>query len=290
MSLWRVDEGIEACAAACAAAPANTELFSGFLFYSHFASNPDPHALLARHARYGELLAGAVTPTYRGRHRGTPDPERRLRVGYVSRNFSRHSVGYFIEPVIEHHDRRRFEVYCYHTHPGIRRHMTERVKRLADAWRHMPDVDPDALAACIHARRDRRARRSRRPHRVNRLPAFAREPAPLQLTWLAYPTRPACASIAYRITDAIADAPGPADSLHTEKLLRVEPPFLCYRPPPMRRGIVPRPASAPVVFGSFNFLAKLNEPLVALWCRVLAAVPGSRLVLKASDLRHERHG
>jgi protein O-GlcNAc transferase len=285
MSLWRVDECIDACAALSAAAPANSEIFSGLLFYSHFTAKPDARELLDRHLRYGERLTAAIAPMYRGRHRGTPDPDRRLRVGYVSRNFSRHSVGYFIEPVIEHHDRERFDVYCYYTHP-LTDDTTERIKRSAGAWRHLPDVDPDALAACIHHDGVDVLVDLAGHTEFNRLPAFAREPAPLQLTWLAYPDTTGVRSIAYRITDEIADPPGPTDALHTEKLLRVAPPFVCYRPATDAPTISTRPENAPVVFGSFNFLPKLNEPLIALWCRVLSRVPGSRLVLKAGDLQH----
>jgi predicted O-linked N-acetylglucosamine transferase (SPINDLY family) len=285
-SMWRMEECIAACLDALAAAPANTELFSALLLYSHYAAKPDPQELFERHLRYGELLGRTIAPIYRARRRNAPDPERRLRVGYVSRNLSRHSVGYFVEPMIEHHDRTRFDVYCYYTH-ALADDVTERFARAASVWRHLPDVDPDALAARIEEDGIDVLVDLGGHTKLNRLTAFAREPAPVQLTWLGYPDTTGVRSIAYRITDEIADPPGRADELHSEKLLRLAPPFICYRPAPDSPPVSAREAAAEVVFGSFNILAKVNDPLIELWCCVLAAVPRSRLVLKSAALGNE---
>jgi predicted O-linked N-acetylglucosamine transferase (SPINDLY family) len=232
--------------------------------------------------RYGELVRRTVPASYRGRWRNARDPERRLRVGYVSRNLSRHSVGYFVEPVIEHHDRRRYDVYCYYTH-ALSDDVTARLARAATVWRHLPGIAHDALAAIVEEDAIDVLVDLGGHTKMNSLPAFAREPAPVQITWLGYPDTTGLSSIAYRVTDDVADPPGAADALHTEQLLRLAAPFLCYRPPRDAPEVAPR-HSAEVVFGSFNTLVKVNDPLVALWSRVLAAVPRSRLVLKSALL------
>lgn len=285
MSLWRVEEAIAACGEALAAAPANAELFSAYLLHSHYAATIDAQELFARHVRFGALLERTVAPTYRGRWHTAPDPERRLRVGYVSRNLSQHSVGYFVEPVIEHHDRKRFEVYCYYTHP-LSDDVTASIAAKADVWRHLPDVDAGALAARIFDDRIDVLIDLGGHTKSNRLAAFAREPAPIQMTWLGYPDTTGVRSIRYRITDAIADPRGAADERHTETLLRLEPPFLCYRPPDDAPAVTVRDAGQPLVFGSFNVPAKLTDAQIAVWCRVLAALPDSRLVLKGQVLQN----
>jgi len=119
----------------------------------------------------------------------------------------------------------------------------------------------------------------------NRLTAFARRPAPTQLTWLGYPNTTGLTAMDYRITDAYAD-PDSADRWHSEKLLRLPGPFSCYRPPEESPPVAASPCSANgfITFGSFNHVAKLNEPLIHLWAAVLKAVPESRLLLRSRSL------
>lgn len=282
--VWRVEESLEHFTQAVQLPPHYPEILSNYLLWQHLAARPQPQALSALHRRYGAAMSASVTPRYEARHRGTPDPERRLRIGYVSRNFLRHSVAFFIEPVIAQHDRRRYEVYCYYTHQVIDE-TTQRIERLADVWRHVEGDDDDALAAKINDDAIDILVDLGGHTKLNRLGVFARKPAPVQMTWIGYPDTTGLAAIDYRITDAIAD-PGPeADALHTERLLRLDAPFLAYQPPLDSPAVTPREGEA-VTFGSFNMLAKLNDPTVALWARILDAVPDSRLVLKSSALKH----
>ncbi len=120
----------------------------------------------------------------------------------------------------------------------------------------------------------------------NSLPVFARKPAPVQVTWLGYPNTTGLKTIDYRLTDAVADPEGEADRLHSEKLIRLEHGFLCYQP----AASAPQVATLPclqhgyITFGSFNNLTKVTPEVVKAWTRILLAVPGSRLLLKAKQL------
>ena len=281
---WRIEESIPAFAQARAAAPRNTEVFSGLLLYSHYAARPDPRALFDLHREYGRMVSELV-PSSGGRHDNIPDAERVLRIGYVSRNFSQHSVGYFIEPVLAGHDRGRYSIYCYYTHPHGDE-TTERIARLADVWRHAPAEDAAALAARIREDRIDILVDLAGHTKLNHLLTFAHRPAPVQVTWLGYPDTTGLAAIDYRITDVIADPAPLADSRCTERLLRLEPPFLCYRPPEDSPPVAPRQAGGPVVFGCCNALHKVNAPSIALWAQILEAVPGSRLLLKSRLLQN----
>ena len=283
-ALWRGDESFDALSEAQARVPHAPEVFSDYLLWSHLTAEPDPATVFERHARFGRMMASRVPPLYAGRHRNAPDPGRRLRVGYVSRNFLRHSVAFFAEPVIAGHDRTRFEVYGYHTHSVVDE-TTQRIASRVDAWRHVGVEDDETLARRIfddgidilvdlggHTKR-------------NRLGVFARRPAPVQITWLGYPDTTGVAGIDYRITDEIADPAPEADARHTERLLRLPAPFLCYAPPADSPAVALR-GPGPVVFGSFNMLAKVNDATVGLWSRVLCEVPDSRMVLKSAALAH----
>lgn len=282
--VWRIEESLEHYSLALELPPQHQENFSNYLLVRHLAQRCDPQALYALHRHYGELMSAAVPARYAGRHRGTPDPGRRLKIGYVSRNFLRHSVSFFIEPVIAQHDRSRFEVHCYYTHEVVDE-TTQRIAHLADSWRHVHGEDDDALAARIHDDGIDILVDLGGHTKLNRLGVFAQKPAPVQMTWIGYPDTTGLPAMDYRITDAIADPAPQAEALHTERLLRLDAPFLCYQPPLDSPAVAAR-EGGPVTFGSFNMLAKLNDPVVELWGRILAAVPDSRLVLKSGALKH----
>lgn len=284
-TLWRIEECIAAVDSALQLAPQDSELFSGTLLYHHYAEYPDARALFELHRRYARMVAEKgqfrrVEPYPHAR-----DPERRLRIGYVSRNFSRHSVGYFIEPVIARHDRSRYAIYCYYTNPDADE-TTHRIARNAEVWRHVTAGGDDAFARLIEEDGIDILIDLGGHTEFNRLGVFARKPAPVQITWLGYPDTTGLSTIDYRITDAIADPFPESDDRHTERLLRLAPCFVCYQPPQDSPAVAIRGAQERIVFGCFNMHYKVNERTIEMWARILHAVPDSRLVLKSMSLEH----
>jgi protein O-GlcNAc transferase len=231
----------------------------------------------AAHRAYGERFssrAGGPVAT-------DANPDRRLRIGYLSGDFSQHAVANFIWPVIRAHDRERFEIVCYYNGPTEDR-ATALFSGIADRWRHISGLGTDELVARIQADAidiliDLSAHSAH-----NRLDVFARRAAPVQMTWMGYAASTGLRTIDWRITDATLDPPGNSEAFHSEGLARIEFPYsLCFEPSP----VCPDPAPPPVMragritFASFNNSAKLNRKTTALWARVLEAVPGSRLLL-----------
>lgn len=219
------------------------------------------------------------------RHDNAPYPDRVLRVGYVSADFRRHSVAYFIEPVIAAHDRRNVEVVCYAdvVAPDA---VTRRIRAMADLWRDVRGFTDIALAELV--RRDRiDILVDLGGHTMeSRLRAFAYKPAPVQVAYLGYPGTTGMAQMDARIVDAWTDPEGTPDAMHTEKLVRLPNGFLCYRPSDTASAIAPPPSikNGFVTFGSFNNLSKVTDETIVAWAAVLKAVPGSRLLLKAKAL------
>lgn len=214
--------------------------------------------------------------------------DRKLRIGYVSGDFRSHSVAYFLLPLLEAHDRDRFEVICYSSN-ARRDDVTERFERLADDWVKIRGTPDDRVAE--------RIRRDEIDILVdlsghtndNRLMVFARKPAPVQVSWLGYPNTTGLRAMDYRITDELADPAGDGDCLYTEKLIRLPGGFICYQRD-VHSPAAPAPADAsgrPLTFGSFNTLGKVTAGVVDTWAELLNAIPGSRLVLKAQALAGE---
>ena len=280
--LWAMDEAVAMYERAHRLAPASGTIFSALLFHRHYLSPVDTRDLYDAHRRYGTLMREPVASPGNG-YTQVPDRERRLRIGYLSPNFSRHSVGYFIEPVIRCHDRKRYEVLCYYSHPQAD-DATGRMRALADGWRDIAGIADDAVERMIRDDKIDILFDLAGHTKGNRLGVFARRPAPVQVTWLGYPDTTGHDAVAYRVTDGIADPAPAADQLHSESLLRIDDCFLCYQPPADAPAVSPRAPAAAIVFSSFNNIAKLNEETLRMWGKILAAVPGSRLALKASTL------
>ena len=225
-------------------------------------------------------------------HRNTALPERRLRIGFISPDFTSHAVMYFAEPVLTRLSRQSHEIFGYFTYAagdGV----TQRVKGLVDRFRYVPDGDAKKTAQIIQEDEidiliDLAGHTAK-----NGLRTMAYKPAPVQVTWLGYPGTTGLSSIDWRITDHAADVPG-ADAHYTEKLIRLPGCFAVYRPHirnPRDRFSTRYQVSAPpalkngyVTFGSCNNIAKISPQSLEVWSRVLKAVPHSRMLIEGKDL------
>ena len=243
-------------------------------------------ARLAGARRFGELALRHAQPFESWTN--PPLPERRLRIGLLSSDLRAHPVGYFIEAVLvalssAAADRVDICVYANQREDDA---VSERLRQCCPQWLAVVDLDDAALA--------RRIRDDKvdvlidlSGHTLhNRLPVLAWKPAPVQLSWLGY-----CGSTGLPSVDAfIADswiAPDGSDAEFVERVVRLPETFLCFTPPPFDLAVAPLPAQAGggIRFGCFNQLAKMNDAVLALWARVLHAVPGSRLLLQGHALQ-----
>jgi predicted O-linked N-acetylglucosamine transferase (SPINDLY family) len=179
-------------------------------------------------------------------------------------------------------------VYCY-SDVKSSDVVTDEIKRLADHWRPISG-QPDAAVADQIRKDGIDILVDLAGHTAgNRLPVFARKPAPVQVTWLGYPNTTGMPVIDYRLTDEIADPQGEADQYHSETLIRLPDGFLCYDAPdnvPDVSGLRARKTGR-ITFGSFNNLPKINEEVIRLWSRLLHNVPNSCLLLKSKQLADE---
>lgn len=226
-----------------------------------------------------------AAPAAHESHPNPRDPRRRLRVGYVSPDFRRHSVAYFIEPVLARHDRAAFEVYCY-SNVGLPDRMTGHLLALADHARSIVGMsDESAAQAVLDDGIDILVDLA--GHTAgHRLGVFALKPSPVQATYLGYPNTTGLQAVDWRITDVHADPPVDGDAFHSERLARLPETFLCFQPPEGAPEVFPPPSLANgfVTFGSFNVLPKMTPEVIRIWSQVLDRVPRSRLLLKALGL------
>jgi predicted O-linked N-acetylglucosamine transferase (SPINDLY family) len=256
---------------------------SNLLFCLHYHPEADPATLFAHHqdwnARHARPLAGERRPFGNRREPGRP-----LHLGYVSADFRRHPVGYFLAPVFRAHDKAHFRVSCFSM---VLRgdDLTARLRAQADAWHSIVGMPDAAVAELIRAEGVDILIDLSGHTAGNRLLVFARKPAPVQVTWIGYFDTTGLETMDYVITDSFL-SPLNTPQRFTEALVRLPPGYVCYQPPAYAPPVAPAPVltrGAPTL-GCFNNLSKVNAQVVALWAQILHRVPEARIVLKAKAL------
>ncbi len=275
----RVEEAIEQYRRAVAQDPKLVEAHSHLLYALHASDQITPEQLYQEHLAWAKQHAAGLARTD---HSNDWNPDRPLRIGFVSPDFRDHPVARFIRPIFQHRDRAQFQAIVYSSvnHPD---EVTAALRAQVDEWHDVTPLDNAQLADVI------------RQHRIDilidlsghtggsRMLLFARKPAPVQITYLGYPNTSGIAEMDYRITDALADPVGASDALHSEKLIRLDGCFLAYTLLDELPPVAPAP-TGPITFGSFNNLAKISPTTLRLWSDVLAAGSDSRLVIKTTSL------
>jgi len=257
--------------------PCNRDIHSSLLFMLYTSGIVEPETVVEEHRAWASAHADPLTPAH-PRHANSAQPERPLRLGYVSSDFRRHVVGYFIEPVLAHHDRRAFQVYCYSGSPTAD-DRTAVFRALADIWRDVSGENDEGAAAMIRADAIDILIDLSGHTRGNRLGIFARKPAPVQASWLGYLGTTGLKAMDYCITDGYTDPPGASECHYVERLIRLPTTQWCYSPPSDAPPVSPLPAlrRGYVTFGSFAHYSRLNVHTFQAWARILRALPEARL-------------
>ncbi|HTW94073.1 MAG TPA: tetratricopeptide repeat protein [Tepidisphaeraceae bacterium] len=273
----QLDDAMAAYAAALRIDPNHSLALGNRIYTMNFEPGADPAAILRAHRDWNGRLAAPLKAFVKP-HANDRSPDRILRIGYVSPDLWRHSVSFFLLPLLQERNPQAVHVTCYATSAKSDA-VTDKLRSAADAWKNLLNVD-DATAAerirldGIDILVDLSGHTSN-----NRLLLFARKPAPVQVTYLGYPATTGLETMDWRLTDSIADPPG-AEELYIEKLYRLPRTAWCFAPlsgsPPARF-----PDHEKIVFGSFNDLSKVNPPLLQLWSQILHRLPDSTLLLKS---------
>ena len=256
---------------------------SNVLVNAHFEANLNPEALLAQHREFGRALAEHVGLARR-EHPNGRDPERRLRIGYVSPDLNEHPVSHFLEPVLREHDRGAFEVYCYSdvARPDA---ITTRLRHYPDVYRPCAALDDEALTERIRGDQIDILVDLAGHGLNNRLAVFARKPSPVQVSWLGYFDSTGLDAMDYRVGD-LHSIPDGAERYFVERVVRLPRSATCFLP--RQSPEVSAPPSVTlgrVTFGCFSNPAKINRDAAAVFGRILRGVPNSALRLKYHTFR-----
>jgi len=279
--MGHLDDSLAAYRKALQLDPKRADVHSAMLFT--MLAHPDlgDETIYREHRQFDTVHGALIASTIRG-HGNDRSPGRRLRVGYVSPDLREHAIAFFLEPLLANHDRKEFEVVCYQC-VAYQDEVTARLKSHGHGWRELHDKTDEQAAEMIRADGIDILVDLSMHSPNNRFLVFARKPAPVQASYLAYAGSSGLGAMDWRVTDAIVDPPGMTESFHSEELLRLPRSFWCYRAPEQAPRVTEPPArkATHVTFGSANALAKINGRVLETWGEILGAVPGSRLSFKA---------
>ena len=285
----QLDEAITAYRQALTLDPKLPLVHSNLVYTLHFHPGYNAQAIAEEHRRWNQQHAEPLTRFIQP-HANDRDPERRLRVGYVSPDFRDHVVGRNLLPLFRQHDRTQFDITCY-AHNSRPDAITGQFQQHADAWRDIVGLSDEQAAQLIrHDRIDILVDLSLHMAQ-NRLLIFARKPAPVQVTFAGYPASTGLTTIDYRLSDPYLDPPGMDESVYSEQTIRLPDSFWCYDPLEGREipvNSLPALETGVVTFGCLGNFCKVNPPLLTLWAQVLRQVERSRLLLLASQGSHRQ--
>ena len=283
--LGRTDEAVAAFRSAISFNPAMTIAHSNLLLFSNYRQDIGPDELFQEHRQWAEHRETPLRSEIRA-HLNDRDPERKLRIGYVSADLRQHAVAYFVLPLLEHRDRDQVHVTAY-SNSAVTDEVSGRIQRSVDSWCSIAGAPDELVAERIRADRIDILVDLAGHTADHRLLVFARKPAPVQITWVGYPGTTGLDAMDYRCSDPLVDPPGDSTRLSSEQVLLLPQTTWCYVPLSGSPSVAPLPAltTPGITFGSFNNFGKISSTTLDMWAEILRQTPGSRLVLKNVAMR-----
>jgi protein O-GlcNAc transferase len=283
----RLDEALAAYRQAMRLNPDLLDPHTNFLLASHYRLGVSSAELARLHVEWDDRHAAPLRSTWRP-HSNSRQPERPLRLGFLSADFGFHPVGYFLVRTLENLDPRQCEVVCYSDRTVVD-HLTSRFQAAATTWREVSKLSDEELAEQVRADNIDILFELAGHTFGSRLLVFARKPAPIQISWIGYEGTTGLRAIDYLLADRHIIPPG-AESDYPERILRLPDSYVCYDPPSEAPAVGPLPAqrNGCVTLASFNNPAKLNAEVIDVWAEILRRLPRAKLVLKYNGLDDDR--
>ncbi len=274
--LWRYDDALAAYKSALAADPSNAKLHSNVINALHYQPGLGPDAVLEAHTAW----AAAHAPRDREDTMAAQPKNGPLRVGYVSGDFRRHPIGFFLLGVLRSHDRSVVTPVCI-SDTATRDEMTAHLQKESGEWIGTQDLNEDEFVSAVRGAALDIVIDLAGHFKNNRLQEFARRLAPVQATWVGYVGTTGVPAMDWLIADSI-HAPNGFDAFTTERIVRLPDDYVCYTPPDdaPAPGPLPFDRNSFMTFGCFNNPNKLNAQVINAWAQIMSALPNSRLILK----------
>jgi predicted O-linked N-acetylglucosamine transferase (SPINDLY family) len=274
--LYKTEESLDLHNSILWMEPQNTRVLSARNMLLNYLPGQDRQSVFEAHKEFGALFQKDEFQVFFN----PQEPDKKLRVGFISPDLRHHSVAFFLKPLLQNLDPSRVQTLLYHCH-HTEDATSAALRKLASKWTNLNGVEDDAAATLIQRDAPDILIDLAGHSAMNRLPLLARGLAPVQISYLGYPNTTGMQAITHRLVDEITDPSGDADAFATEKLIRFSPCAWTYE----AHSEAPSPTmpdeDAPITFGSFNNLLKVTDETLSVWAKILIRVTDSRLFIKS---------
>ena len=277
--LYKTEESLDLHNSILWMEPQNARVLSARNMLLNYLPSQDRQSVFEAHKEFGALFQKDEFQVFFN----PQEPDKKLRVGFISPDLRHHSVAFFLKPLLQNLDPARVQTLLYHCHHTADA-TSAALRKLASKWTNLNGVEDDAAADLIQRDAPDILIDLAGHSAMNRLPLLARGLAPVQISYLGYPNTTGVPAITHRLVDEITDPSGDADAFATEKLIRFSPCAWAYEAPSEAPSPAMPDAALPVTFGSFNNFLKVTDEAISVWSSILAQVPDSRLLIKSAYL------
>lgn len=285
--LGKGEEGIALLRQLASSKSSELWMHSNLLFSMTHDENVNPQVLYREHRAFGEKVEADVSATLL--HTNTRNPERKLRIGFVSGDLCDHPVMLFIEPIWRLLNKQQYAIYAY-SNRGQEDDKSRLLRSYAAAWRNVHGLSDRSLATLIQEDQIDILVDLSGHTGGTRLPMFALKPAPIQASWVGYPATTGLQAMDYYLVDKFCAPPGLLDEQFVEKLVRLPAAWAFQPAGKVPLSIPPALYSDNFTFGSFNRVSKLTDRSVKLWSRVLQELPSAHMLLGGVEEKEaEKH-
>ncbi len=275
------DEAVASYRRALEINPDYAEAQSNLLFALNYTVHTTENCL-EEARKYGRMVDGKVTSRFSTWQCALQPQD--LRVGMVSGDLHNHPVGYFLEGLLSQIGPARIELIAYPNDMQVDA-LTARIKPYFAAWKPLFNMSDEAAARLIHADGVHVLLDLSGHTGKNRLPVFARKPAPVQASWLGYFATTGVSEMDYLLADEVC-VPQANRRDFSETVWYMPGTRWCFTPPEVNLPVASLPAlnNGFVTFGCFHNLAKVGSEVLTVWGRIFSALPNARLRWQCKQL------
>jgi len=286
-SIGDLDSSIATLRKILSLAPQEIETHSNIIFFMHYMQGIEPKAILDECTIWSNKFESPILSQTMPSHRDTVHG-RKLRVGFVSPDLCQHSVGRSLVQLFASHDSSQYDIYCY-SNSNFSDHITMELQCHSNMWRNIKQSSDLDAAKLISADQIDILIDLSLHSGNNRLLIFAHRPAPIQISYLGYPSTTGMKSMDYRISDRYMDPENEISQLYCEETLYLSS-YWCYSEPtvkiPVFVSTLPALKNDFITFGCLNNISKISQPAIQCWTRLLKEIPNSRLLLYCPEGDH----
>lgn len=271
--------GVKYCSRALEINPEYSDAHSNLLFMLLHIPEMDPQKIFLEHIKFSDQFERPYRSSW-PKHQNNQDPNRSIKIGFVSADLRDHAVASFLLPLINYlYKSESFLIYAY-SNSNIYDHVSKEINDSIHVWLNVVGFTNKKLSDQIMKDEIDILIDLSGHTGGNRLPVFAMKPAPLQVSWMGYPGTTGLEAVDYYIATEKWLPHDMFANHFTEKLLYL-PPTIIFQPVSNSPDILELPAlhNEYITFGSFNRFDKINRETVKLWCRVLKELPDSKMLI-----------